>query len=312
MELYKTWQAAYINDRFLRHLTNEELEQRIRDIFLNMMLLTPEAKIGIGPPGDHNAMHWLFRWTQTAQEMELRHGPFPNGFTNKFMQKKPIPDFVGELGRKAASLLTEKRLDPNNTYVKYGKAPHMGALLSCGSVRLNSASSYNCGDYNDAIQDDELTLAISLAMSRANFVKFAVNPEDVPLNAPDQILRVNYSSPTDYWLYCLTKSVEPRLFVDFDATACVIIKNISTFAERLERAAKSKLREAALESGMAMYVDPHRPDSANIDVPMSKHFRYSYQKEFRFIWHPASSSANLEHVMLEMGPLDDIAELVEI
>jgi hypothetical protein len=45
-------------------------------------------------------------------------------------------------------------------------------------------------------------------------------------------------------------------------------------------------------------------------VPLAKHFRYSYQREHRFVWMPRSNAVKLDHVDVEIGPLDDIAELI--
>ncbi|HEY6251317.1 MAG TPA: hypothetical protein VI685_15275, partial [Candidatus Angelobacter sp.] len=60
--------------RYARHLSQAELNRRIRDILLNLLLLTPEAKIGLLEVNDENAT-WLEKWTHVLEEMQLRHGP---------------------------------------------------------------------------------------------------------------------------------------------------------------------------------------------------------------------------------------------
>jgi hypothetical protein len=52
-----------------------------------------------------------------------------------------------------------------------------------------------------------------------------------------------------------------------------------------------------------------RPRSARIDVPLSKHFKYAYQVEHRFVWEPASTNP-LTYRDVVLGSLNDIAELV--
>lgn len=312
MARHMHWRKAYERNRFCRHLPETDLQQRIRDIVLNMMVLTPGALIGLGSPDDPEAQRWMVRWTQVLHEMQLRHGPYPNGFTDGFMQEKPIPDFVGELGRKAARVFADRKLDPDKTLIKYGKPEHLGALLSRGLARVQPASFFMSSDLNGAVGDDELNLAISLVLSREEIIGVVQNPQDVPPDAGDQVFEYSYRSESDYWLYCVTRSHEPRLFVDFDATACVVIKNRDAFAQRLQRAASLRLPATTALAGVAMYVDPHQPDTARIQVPLAKHFRYTYQKEYRFAWLPTVASPKLAYVDIEMGPLDDIAELVEL
>ena len=62
--------------------------------------------------------------------------------------------------------------------------------------------------------------------------------------------------------------------------------------------------------GKAIYIDPLLPSTAVIDVPMSKHFRYEYQNEHRFVWRPVTQMAKLPYVELELGSLESFAELV--
>jgi hypothetical protein len=188
----------------------------------------------------------------------------------------------------------------------------MGALLAKGHVRLQPASYFAATDHNGAIRDDELNLGVSLVVSKEEWLPFFKDQQDLPADIGDQVLHVNYQSDSDYWLYCLTRSLDPRLFVDFNANACVIIKNRKAFAERLQQTAAVRLPNNTSLVGEAMYVDPHQPTTAMINLPLAKHFRYSYQKEFRFAWMPEMPSEALTHIDVEMGSLDDIAELILI
>jgi hypothetical protein len=46
-------------------------------------------------------------------------------------------------------------------------------------------------------------------------------------------------------------------------------------------------------------------------IPISRHFKYWYQKEGRFVWLPPPSSfKRLEPLDIEIGPIDDIAKLM--
>lgn len=299
----------YRANRYCRHLDQKELNQRIRDVFLNNLRLTPDAKVGLPPMGP-GGMRWMEVWTHVLEEMSLRHGPYPNGFTRDILHLEPFPDLVGELGKKAAAVLASKGLRSGDVFIKFGKAEHMKALLEHGAMRVQPASYYATPDHNGAIRDDELSLPLSLSLTRDNIIEVALNPQDVPDGLIGQRLDITYKAGADYWLYCVTTSVEPRLFVDFQADSCVIIKDKERFNRLVTLQSAVKFPNTDHSHGKAIYIDPLRPLTAVIDVPMSKHFRYEYQNEHRFVWRPLNRMANSPFVELELGSLESFAELV--
>jgi hypothetical protein len=111
MPLQVYWRKGYDANRFYRHLSERELQQRVRDIFLNIPVLNPDGKLGIALPQDKESSIWMLRLTQVLQEMQIRYGPYPNGFTNKFLQHEPFPNFVGEVGKKASAVFKGRKLD---------------------------------------------------------------------------------------------------------------------------------------------------------------------------------------------------------
>jgi hypothetical protein len=308
---HELWRASYRARRYARHLTQVELNRRVRDIFLNLLRLTPAAKIGL-PPISPESSRWMELWTHVLEEMQLRHGPYPAGFTRDVLNSDPIPDLAGELADKAAAALGPRASAHHEIFARFGKREHMEALYHRGSLRIQSANFFKAPGHNIAVRDDELTVPMSFALSREEIVRLVRNPQDVPAGPLEHRIDVHFSFPTDYWLYCLTTSLEPRLIVDFDAHACVIIREQNEFRNRLLRSAAAKLPEAALREGAAIYVDPLLPNSADVFVPLAKHFAYAYQQEYRFVWLPRSPAQNLEPVDIEIGPLNDIAELVVV
>ena len=299
----------YRENRYCRHLSQKELNQRVRDLLLNMLRLTPEAKIGL-PPLESEGKKAIEIWTHVLEEMVLRHGPYPNGFSPDILHSEPFPDLVGELGTKAAGILASKRLRSDDVFIKFGKTEHMRSLVEKGALRIQSASYYATPDHNGAIRDDELSLPLSLALSRDDIIKVVLNPQDVPNGPIEQRVDFTYNAGTDYWLYCVSSAVEPRLFVDFQADSCVIINDKVRFQRLLTLQSAAKFPNTGHRHGKAIYIDPLRPSSAIIDVPMSKHFRYEYQREYRFVWRPVKPMANVPYIELELGSLEGIAELV--
>lgn len=307
---HEAWRKMYREKkRYCRHLSQKELNQRIRDVILNMLSLTREAKIGLSP-SESDGMMAMESWTHVLEEMVLRHGPYPKGFTRDILHSEPFPDLLGELGTKAASVLASRGLRSDEVFIKFGKAEHMLSLVERGALRVQPASYYATPSHNGAIRDDELSLPLSLALSRDDIIKVVLNPQDVPDGPIEQRMDVTYNAGTDYWLYCVSSAVAPRLFVDFQADSCVIVKDRERFQHLLTLQSAAKFPNTGHRHGNAIYIDPLRPSTVGIDVPMSKHFRYEYQREYRFVWRPVKPMANLPYVDLKLGSLEGIAELV--
>lgn len=309
MPRHQIWRLQYREKRYARHLSQAELNARIRDILLNQLVLTAEGKVGLIPI-DESTRHWPEVWTHVLEEMRLRHGPHPAGFTPDILHSEPFPNYVGELARRATSAMAAIASRGTQTLVKFGKGSHMEALFFRGGLRIQPASFFSVPHHNGAIRDDELRLNWSVVLSRDDVTRLVQNPQDVPADAGSQRLDVEFRAPGDYWLYCVAASMQPRLFVDFGADACVVIRDPVAFRQRLHQAGVVALPGAAFFEGAAAYIDPLGPANAKVFVPLAKHFRYSYQREHRFAWLPPSRAERLDHVDVEIGPIEDIAELI--
>jgi hypothetical protein len=306
-----TWRRQYDAHRYARHLSQPELNRRIRDVFLNLLRVNQEAKIDWGPITSEAAV-WVEKWTHVLEEMQLRHGPYPAGITRDILHFEPFPNFASDLAEKAAKRLSSLGLKRGDVFIKFGKRVHMEGLYESGALRIQPASYFAQADHNGAVKDDELTRTLSLVLSRDEVVKVVKNPQDVPQDAPDQRIDVKIRFPTDYWLYCVTNSVEPRLFVDFNADSCVVIRDRPRFARLLVEACRQQLSGTAMCNGTATYIDPLLPRTARIFVPFAKHFGYTYQDEYRFCWLPHARVKRAAHVDVRIGNLKDFADLITL
>jgi hypothetical protein len=79
---HEQWRAWYRGDRYLRGLTQLELNRRFRDLVRNFLILTPDAKIGF-PPLSTEGIEWMQLITHTLEEFRLIYGPYPAGFTGE-------------------------------------------------------------------------------------------------------------------------------------------------------------------------------------------------------------------------------------
>lgn len=307
--LHEQWRRRYRADPYARHMNRTELNKRIRDIFLNMLRVTPEAKIGTLPVDAQSGIWWE-KWTHSLEEMARRHGPYPAGFDRDILHSEPFPDFASELAGKAARRMAALRLRPGSVLLKLGKQSYMETLLEHGRLRLQAASFYSRPELNPAIRDDEMTLPMTFSLTREQLLKIVSNPQDVPADTTEQRVDIEFAASADFWLYCLTRSIEPRLFVDFKADACVVIRKPAEFGRRLRERARSATGNAEARDARVNYVDPLLPKSPKIFVPFSKPFGYTYQDEYRFCWMPKPAVKKLDPVDIEIGSIEDIAELI--
>jgi hypothetical protein len=68
-------------------------------------------------------------------------------------------------------------------------------------------------------------------------------------------------------------------------------------------------------SGVGMkvvYIDPLNCPITNVDVFSSKHFRYAYQKEYRFIWLPHSPKEVLDHIVIKVPAMKEYCYLANL
>lgn len=295
--------------RYARHLSQQELDRRIRDVLLNILTLTSEAKIGLLPV-DAQGIMWMEKWIHMLEEMQLRYGPYPAGFTRNILHSEPFPAFVSALALKAAEIFKKRTLEPGSVLIKFGKRAHMERLFGHGDLRVQPASYFTHIGLNGAVRDDERRFPLSFALTRDELQKIVLNPHEIPGAMPDQRVDVVFRSPADYWIYCVTESVEPRLFVDFEADACVIIRDRYQFADRLCGFAWAALGSVRHQAESVEYIDPLLPKTLNVFLPFAKHFGYSYQSEYRFCWFPMNPASQLQYVDLSIGNLEDIADLI--
>jgi len=310
------WRRQYDADRYARHLSQPELNQRIRDVLLNLLYVSAAGQIGFRPmdigPGliSNDSTSWMEKCTHMLEEMKLRYGPYPAGFTRDILHKEPFPNFASDLAGKAAKRLASIQSRPGEVFIKFGKHTHMKHLYEAGTLRIQPATYFAEIIHNEAIRDNELAFAISVVLSRHELAKLVTNPQDVPQEVPPQRVDLEMKCSTDYWLYCVSSSVQARLFVDYNADSCVIIRDRPRFSEKLRDAGLQLLGGAAMHYGPVEYVDPLLPTAPRTFVPLLKHFRYTYQNEYRFCWLPRVAAPRVAHVDVRIGSLKDFSDLI--
>lgn len=331
------WQREYQHNPYCRFESRMELHQRRQDFYVNMQAFTPSGNLTL--TRDES---WYRLYQHVLDELFARGQPTTE--TNMHPRVDPATPFIDERLCKKAAEVVAAQGSREHVFVKYGQFDHMKDLYEKGIVWISSATDLNQQKHNQAVRDDERSFVFKGGIhpikstgggteSRAFFNKrnapedFSrlvrrgeiqfVRMFDAPELDPDQQVEIRVRLATDYWTFCLSELLDPRLFSDFEANACVIIK-VEPFFERLARMMQFVKPGAQLGFDRVTYDDPlgayapNRPDYVSPDrIPMTKLFRYAYQKEVRFVWLPTPHQEKLSSFELHLGPLCGFAEFLE-
>jgi hypothetical protein len=297
-------QLGYRFRRYLSGSSDQELVQRLHDIAVNLYTFTSDGKIGVLQNDRRD--YWLEK---------LEHLIVENGVRDRDpLKDSDLKDWVftkNTLEKLRSQPDALKMVSVPGYFYRFGRRQNMQALMENGQMYLQPASYYSSRALDLARRDDEL-----------NF-RTHVCPHDYDLNVLDPVIRkllpqrcykyIDQRKPSDYYLFCLGVSFEVRLFADFKAQACLIIRDQPEFERRLTKAVSRELPGWLVKFDAARYVDPYNmpsrlPGEAT-DMPFYKHHSYMYQSEFRLVALPPNGN-HLPAKLLEIGGLADISELV--
>ena len=303
------WRFEYTCRPYLREASDAALAQRLKGVMNNMSTLTSEGKIGllpIGPDGER----WMKLFTHVLEEYGSRGGLPPIDLSDMPFPNPTAPD----LPKAVEALKAIQIPKPGQALVKLGKREYMRELYEKGRIRIAPASSYSDPSLNHAIKDDELQFDRITPGSEFTITVFDQKTGKPKGNIkPTSEITSRSALDTNYYVYCMTHSLDYRLFDDFEADACVIIRDPAAFKIRLQEAVRGQLPNWVDWDDLVTYIDPYLHPKGGIDLFFSKHFRFWYQHEYRFSWIPQSETRNhLEPFFVELGSLEQISEIVFI
>ena len=297
--------AMYNKSRYMQHLTEVELAERLDDC-ANIGVGLRDGKVAMsnpieGKPDDYPGFGFAWqKFSDVTEEYRLR------GKTKRVeimlptigrrlidvpIVESPIKtptidwetESKTELGQRIVNVVesTQRKYPQALVLVKYGQKQHMKQLAKDGLVRIGTAQGFE-KDSNRARQDYET----SFEMYHANRGKTAV--------------RCN-----DYWLWCCTLANKGAIWVarcvhDFGADAAVVIVDGRDFLCKMRKMMRQINRYAHFQGTCGMvYSDPLLDTVQSKNIPFVKHFRYMYQREQRSVWAP-KSPIHLEPVFLNV------------
>lgn len=305
------WRRQYDHDRYMEYLSHAELLQRLKDILANFLELTADVKLGLHLTDE--GKRWLVLFTHVLEEFQLRFGPYPAGFSDGFMADAQIPRPDSPLATLAVEAVQRREVALGTYLVKYNRSQYLRPALEHGIVRISPATFYNDPSLNPALRDNELELSI---YGRADKAKIELRDKQThhPIRAIHPVGNITLTGKmsTNYYVYCISEVLAPRLFLDFRADSCLLIANPQAFIERLLRKVADQLPGWAGLASMVRYIDPLRSKASDLDPLFGKHCRYAYQREYRVLWLPPEPINELSYIMVELGNLEECCELIEL
>ena len=302
---HEVWRMQYRSRPYLSDTSDDALEQRLKDVLNNLTTLSTEGKIGMLPIGP-DGVHWMVVFTHILEEYRSRRKDLP------ILSDVPFPKPTAPDRPKSVSALESMRIPrPGEALIKLGRRAHMRDLYERGRIRISPASSYSDPSLNHAIRDDEMELAQVMPASEVTITFLDEETGEAKTTKPISNVTTTTSVTTNYYVYCMSQKLSYRLFDDFEADSCVIIREPEKFASRLLRAMSKNLPSWVYWSGPVEYIDPYLRPTKEINLFVSKHFRYWYQREHRFSWVPQMDArAHLQPIFVELGSLKRISDIV--
>ena len=321
MKRPEAWRMQYRSDRYMRDLSDPELFERGGQLMTPLLEHSADGRIGLVSGGDDFTN--LERWTHFLEELSVRgldyrdpaiiqalHGPKP--------QSPKVMRALAVLSRNPC------REDP--ILVKFGERRYMKSLLLEGRGRISLARTYKDPTLGKARSDDESQISTYVHPADAHrIMALEESPGggtrgldvDVPYLGS---VRIQLAAVTDFYVYCLTQSCDPRMFDDFstpdsNVDTCVVVTRPDVFRARIRRGIQAQLPGWTLLESEIHYFDPFFSRFHELTPHFSKSLQFQYQKEYRLLWLPPETASPTqtafpEHVYFDLGPLTDCARLI--
>jgi hypothetical protein len=293
-------------------MPDEDLHQRIKDIFRNFMTINPAGKASPLPTSDAAHAYWRIRFVHALEEMALRFGPHPNGINRIADGGLPFPRPDSQRAQAATQSIDARALSGMAILIKYGEYKYLKDTLSSGRIQVSPASTFTDPSHNRAIRDNELEIIHWMfEPTDDDLLPFAALPGFQAGEAVGTAALTRFTE--DHYLFCMSCVFDPWVFDDFtDYDACLVIDDPRTFINRMMPAVHAALGSRGYAFAPVTYVDPVTQIDRATPIAFQKDARYRYQKEARGVWLPARHSGSLQKTLIDIGDLRDIARLIRI
>jgi hypothetical protein len=249
----------------------------------------------------------MSRFAEVLGEIELRHGKYPEGWHRGIVDFSNMPGSIQKLGAAAVPVLRASAPLDDPYLVKYGESRFLEPALTEGKLRVSPAASYADPSLTAAIRDDELQAQVDFDPSALGLSGGSWPGRSSGFGRRKLVTK---QLDTNYYVYCGAARLLPRLLGDFNADACLVIRDPNAFINRVADAMAEQLPDWHPAVRYVEYYDPLQVNPAEVSAPFFKHFKYAYQHEVRIVWMPPAPRTTLSTIGLTLGSLEDIAEIV--
>jgi hypothetical protein len=298
------WLREYQNSRYLREVHDAVLKRRFDDLTSN--LWSTDAAGNPAPLPDPNRRHQILRLISHVMLEQMQRARVP---TRDFDERALWE--ASAAGYTPPHLKTPFAGSPV-CFAKFGKRAHIANAFDNGALRITPASSYDDPSLNPAQVDKELEHTTITPNEHLMFKLYrrdaAANEVELPVQNKELF---RYMMVPDFYVWCCGLGYDARLFHEFQAEAVLVIRDKDAFRARLSAAVAGVLPKGSMTDGPLNYYDPYTVRREQLVPIFSKHLRYWCQNEYRFAW-TVPEGVSLSPFFVELGPLHDIAEFLEL
>jgi hypothetical protein len=305
------WRCEYYRNPYMLLEEDGTILERFADVFSNSLDIGADGKISIKPMIDNDARFGRF-FTELIEETNWR------GILNKGSigyASEQLKAYFSDGVPLGVRMFEEIKSEPKNCLLKFSKKQYVHEMFKYGRFRVSPASYYAKGSHIKAIKDLETVRNYRIKAVR-EILKgeshFEFQGQRTPIM--NGVLPVQFEMG-NYYLLCTCNEISRRMPTDFESDAVLIIKDKAEFINRLKNELLISYPDWEFLEGDVYYYDPYNDTIKDRNQEFYKHFSYAYQKEHRCIIRPKTGSVaigSLEPFFVEIGPLDDIAEIITV
>ena len=294
------WYLRYYHQPYMSTFTAEQFNSRWVDIQDNLTKLSSDLKIS--PADARKKPIWIERFTDLIAESQFRGG-IPSSLDRGIL----VEQFAKNTSTKIKHI--DLNLWEKNYVFKFGQKKYNQQALHQGKIRFVRSGRYSANDMNKAQQDDENLFTFSVMPAFLKDLDGMSGLTSFDKSALENGIQVEFSSQSDYLVWCAAASYDPRLPYAFKADSVLIIKDRQRFEKDVRAALLDYYEKYYVRTSQIKYLDPYIDLTTKLDVPFTKHFRFSYQNEYRIV---AEGAAIPEELFIDIPNLKNYAELIDL
>ena len=143
------WEMHYRMNRYLRHLTDEELATRFDEVMNNGMGLTPDQEIDFADAANDELSA---SFAHVLEEYRLRS----SGILEEQIKNLHLPNYEWAGIKSAFDAFDNLKTEAGSYLLKYAPKKYLIDTIEKGIIRISPASKLDDPGLNYAIRDDEL------------------------------------------------------------------------------------------------------------------------------------------------------------